>query len=489
MLYVLLRILSRLPNPIRLLILWVGHFLTGLGVVDEQRARRATDLAWPRIVTGIARKSKSAVDIAMVGIAVGPAAIAGIGFAGPYWGLAFTMGGGIATGAIALVSQRFGAEEYGQIGQAVRTSSLLLVAATVPITAVLVAYPTELIGLLTDDQATIDQGATYLQIVAFGVPFAGLNLIGGRVFIGADDAWTPMILRAGGAVANIGLNAVLIFGLGLGVAGAALGTVISNTLVTVAFAVGLAVGGLPGLGSFTVATSLRGRYLDWGTIRDVVEISMPAVGRRAVWTGARFPLLAVIALFGSHVVAAYVISRQIWGLINTPGWGFGLSASSLVGQSIGEGEEGIAEKYAHEITQISVVTYTIGALVVFTFADPIVVQFVDDPTGETAPVAAALTRAAAIAVIARGVGGTYAGALDATGDTRWPFYSRAVGMFGVALPLTYLGATTPLGMWGLYLSYFGMSVVPAVVNYYRFSTGRWKLISQQFRPGSATVDD
>lgn len=486
---VLSGLLSRLPNPIRLLVLWVGLLLTRLGLVDERRTRRTTDLAWPRIVTGLARKSKTAVDIAMVGIAVGPAAIAGIGFAGPFWGLAFTVGGGFATGAIALVSQRYGAESFDQIGQAVRTNGLLVVAATLPITAVLFAFPTELIGLLTDDQRSIELGAAYLQIVALGVPFAGINLVGGRVLIGADDAWTPMVIRAGGAVANIGLNAVLIFGLGMGVVGAALGTVVANAMVTVAFTAGLVTGRVPGVGAFPVSVSLRGRYVHRETIRDIVRISTPAIGRRTVWTGARFPLLAFIALFGPHVVAAYVVSRQIWGLMNVPGWGFGLSASSLVGQSLGEGDERVAETYAHEITRLSVVTYAIGAVTVFAFADSIVVLFVDDPTGETVSVAGALVRAASIAVIARGIGGTYAGALDATGDTRWPFYSRIVGMFGVALPLTYLGATTALGLYGLYLSYFGQTFVPAVVNYYRFSTGRWKAISKQYRPEADTADD
>jgi putative MATE family efflux protein len=486
---VLLRVLSRLPNPVRLLILWIGLSLARAGLVDERRAGRTTDLAWPRIVTGLARKSKTTIDIAMVGIAIGPAAIAGIGFAGPFWGLAFTVGGGLATGAIALVSQRYGAEEFDQIGQAVRTNSLLVLVATLPITAGLFAFSTELIAFLTDSQRTIEIGASYLRVVAWGVPFAGLNLVGGRVLVGADDAWTPMIVRAGGAVANIGLNAVLIFGLGMGVVGAALGTVVANVVVTVAFAVGLGTGGLPGVGAFPVSVSFRGPYVHRETVRDVVRISTPAIGRRMMWTGARFPLLTFVALYGSHVVAAYVISRQIWGLVNTPGWGFGLSASSLVGQSLGDGDERLAETYAHEITRISVATYTLGAIITFAFADSVVVQFVDDPTSETVTVAVALVRAASISVIARGVGGTYAGALDATGDTRWPFYSRAVGMFGTALPLTYLGATTPLGLYGLYLSYFGQSVVPAIVNYYRFSTGRWKVISQRYRPKSTTADD
>lgn len=483
--------MSRLPNPVRLLILWIGLGLVRVGLADRERVDRTVELAWPRIVTGLARMSKSAVDIAMVGVAVGPAAIAGVGFAGPYWGTAFTIGAGLATGTIALVSQRYGAEAFDQLGQAVRSSVFVVVVVMLPILLLLWSYPTALVALLTDDPAAIEQGAAYLKVVALGVPFAALNLVGGRILIGADDAWTPMMLRAGGAVANIGLNAVLIFGLDMGVVGAALGTVLANVVVTVTFAVGLLFGRVPGIGAFPVTVSPWGRYVDLGTIRDLIEISTPVIGRNMVWTGARFPMLALLALFGSHVVAAYVISRRIWALMNTPGWGFGLAASSLVGQSLGEDDVATAERYGHEIMRISVLTYAVAAVIVIVFAEPIVLLFVDDPAtaAETVQVAVALVYAASLAVIARGVGGTYAGALDATGDTRWPFYGRLVGMFGVAIPLIYLGATTPLGLYGVYLSYFGQSVVPAVVNYYRFSTGKWKAISEQYRPEAAAAGD
>lgn len=141
--------------------------------------------------------SKSAVDIAMVGIAVGPAAIAGVGFAGPYWGLAFTIGGGLATGTIALVSQRYGAEAFDQVGQAVRSSVLLVLVVSASVTTVMWTFPTEVIALLTDDSRSIEFGAAYLQLLAPGVPFAALNLVGSRILIGADDAWSPMVLRAG----------------------------------------------------------------------------------------------------------------------------------------------------------------------------------------------------------------------------------------------------------------------------------------------------
>lgn len=479
----------RVPNPIRLIILGIGLLLTRLGLAKRERVERTVDLAWLRIVTGLARMSKSAVDIAMVGIAVGQAAIAGIGFAGPYWGLTFTLGAGLATGTIALVSQRYGAEAFDELGQAVRSSVLVVIVVSLPLAIALWSFPTAFIDLLTNDRASIEQGAAYLQIIALGVPFAGLNLVGSRILIGADDAWSPMIIRGGGAVTNIVINAVLIFGLGMGVVGAALGTVVANVLVTATLAVGLVLGWLPGIGQLPVTITLRGRYADLETIRDLVTISLPATGRRAAWTVARFPMLAFVALFGQPVVAAYVISRRIWSLMNTPGWGFGLAASSLVGQSLGEGDENLAEVYGHEIARIAVMTYAVFAVTVVLFAEPIVRLFVDDPVGQTVPIAVTLVYAAAFAVVARGIGGSYAGALDATGDTRWPFYSRAIGMFGLGIPLVYLGATTSLGLWGLYLSYFGQALAPALINFYRFQTGKWKAISRQYRPESATPTD
>ena len=477
------------PNPVRLLLLGVGLGLARVGVVDERRIRRTVDLAWPRIVTGLARMSKNAVDVAMVGIAVGQAGIAGVGFASPYWGLAFTLGGGLAAGTIALVFQRFGAGAFDRIGQPIRSSVVLVVAATLPVAALYLTLPETLVGLLTDDPESRRLGAAYLEVLALGVPFAALNLVGSRALVGADDAWTAMVLRAGGAVANVGINAVLIFGLGMGVVGAAVGTVLSNVIVTAAFAAGLVAGRLPWVGALPISVSARGTYVDRGTLRDLVEISLPVVGRNGVWTVARFPMLALVGLFGQSVVAAYVISRRVLGLMNTPGWGYGLAASSLVGQSLGEGDEATAEAYGREITIVSVATYCLAAGVVLLFAERVVVAFVGDPTAPAVPVAIPLVYAAVLAVVAQGVTSAVAGALDATGDTNWPFYGRALGTFGVALPLTYLGATTGLGLWGLYLAYFAQTVVPAVVNYYRFSTGEWKAISRQYRPGAAPADD
>lgn len=481
--------MARFPNPVRLLILWTGLALERVGLIERARARRTTDLAWPRVVTGLARMSKNAVDVAMVGLAIGPAAIAGVGFASPYWGLAFALGGGIADGAIALVSQRYGAESYTKLAQAVRSSVVLVLVITLPITALFWTVPTELIGLVSNDSEAIALGASYLQIVGIGVPLAGLNLIGSRVLVGADDAWTPMVLRGGGALINIALNAVLIFGLGFGVAGAAIGTVLSNLIVVGAFAFGLVVGYVPGIGEFPVMVDPFGSYVDVGDIRRLVSIGTPLIGENLAWTLGEFPLLAIVDIFGTTVVAAFVIAKRVRRLMDTPGWGFGLASSSLVGQQLGVGDERSAEAYGREIIRFAVAVYLVSAAIVAVFAEPIALAFVGDPADPSLPIAVTLIYAACIGVIFRGVSSAATGPLRASGDTRWPFYGQALGMYAVAIPLAYVGAITPLGLAGLALAFITETAVPAIVNYYRFSTGKWKAISRGYRPGASPSDD
>ena len=481
--------MSSVPNPFRLVILYVGFALARLGLIDRHRVVRTTDLAWPRIVTGIARMSKNAVDVAMVGVAIGTSAVAGVGFAGPFWGLAFAIGGGVAGGTIALVSQRYGADAVGELGDAVRASVLLVVLVSVPVTVVFWTIPHELISLISSNETAIRFGADYLRIVGLGVPFAGLNLVGSRVLVGCDDAYTAMQLRAGGAVANVVLNVGFIFGLGWGVEGAALGTVLSNIVVTAAFAAGISRGRLPLLGAFPVAIDPLGSYLNPDMLHDLVEIGLPVGARNLVWTAAEFPMLFVLDIFGENTVAAFVIARRIWGLMNTPGWGFGLASSSLVGQELGANDPDEAAAYARDIIRFSVGTYLVSAALIAAFATEIVVLFADSAASPEVPIAVNLVYAACCAVVFQGISGGAAGPLDAAGDTKIPFASQFVGMFLVSIPLAYVGATTALGLWGLYLAFLAETTIPAAINYWRFRSGKWKAISQAYRPDTVVADD
>ncbi len=474
-------------NPVRAVLLAVGSLVARFGIIDRERVERATDLSWPRIVTGLARMSRSTVDVAMVGIALGPPAIAGVGYASPFWGLAFALGGGVAGGTIGLVSQRFGAEAYEELALSVKVSALLAAALTIPLVAVYGAFAEPLIALIGSGDEAVGFGADYLRVVALGVPFAALNLIGSRTLVGADDAWTPMILRGGGAVVNILLNAVLIFGLGWGVAGAAIGTALSNVLVTVAFAVGLARGGLPLVGDFPVQVPLSGPHVDRSLLSDLVEMATPLIGTNLARSGGQFPKLYIVGLFGPNVVAAYVVAMRVRGLMDTPNWGFSMASSSLVGQALGQDDEDDAGAWAHDIVRFSIAVYAIIAVGVFVLARPIGRVFVDEPA--ILPTVVTFIRVACLGVLFSGVYGGATGPLRASGDTRWPLYAQLAGLYVFALPIAYLGVVVPeIGSDALYAAVLAEMAIPACIAYYRYRSGAWKIVSRDYRPDASPSD-
>lgn len=415
--------------------------------------------------------SKATADVAMVGIALGAPAIAGVGYGVPFWTMAFMLGGGIAGGTISLVSRHYGADELGAIGTDVKVSSVFAVAATLPLVVVFWTAAEPLIGLLGSDPDAIRYGARYLQVASLAMPFAALNLIASRALIGAGDAWTPMVVRAGGAVANVGLNAVLIFVFDLGVVGAAIGTVIGNIVGLIAFVAALTTGRFPGIGTLPIRVPIAGPSWDADTARELAEISIPLALRKVAQNGGQFPLLAIVGMLGPNVVAAFVIALRVRALMNTPGWGFGLASSSLVGQSLGAGDEPQASGFAEDTLRFTVSVYAIVGVAVFGFAPWIAALF----TGEAAVAeqATLLIRAACGSVVLWGLLNGSMGPLRAGGDTRWPFYGQLIGLFGFALPVAYAGAATSLGLWGLGAALIVETGVPAGVIYARYRTGTW----------------
>ncbi|MFB6272301.1 MAG: MATE family efflux transporter [Salinibacter sp.] len=466
-------------NPVRATLEGIGRLLVHLNLIGRPRAQRISDLAWPRVVTGLARMSKATADVGMVGLALGPAAIAGVGYGVPYWTMTFMLGGGIAGGTIHLVSQRYGAGRRGDIDRAVKVSIGAALLATLPLVVVFWTLPEPLIRLIGTGEEAIAYGTRYLRVASLAMPFAALNLIGSRTLIGMDDAWTPMIVRAGGAVVNVAVNAILIFVFDLGVVGAALGTVVGSIGGVFIFGWGFTTGHLPLIGELPLRIDWSAPYWDADDAKHLSRVSTPLALRKVAQNGGQFPLLAIVSLFGPTVVAAFVVALRVRALMNTPGWGFGLASSSLVGQSLGAGHEAEATDYAWDTLRFTIAAYVLVGVAVFLVAGPISALFVTDAAVQSTTTA--LIRAACVSVLLWGVMNGAMGPLRAGGDTTWPFYAQLVGLFGFALPLAYLGATTPLGLWGLYGALFVETGVPAAIIYYRFWTDKWKRISRAHR--------
>jgi putative MATE family efflux protein len=470
----------------------IASVLERFGIIDAERLRPTMELAWPRIVTGFAIMSKQTADLAMVGLSVGTAGTAGLAFALAYWEIVLMIGLGLAGGTISLVSQNYGGEETERASTIVTQSVVLAVAVAVPLVVVFLFFADSLIGLFATGPGSIEgddtgaealeHGATYLVLVAPAVLFELLNLIASRTYTGVGDTFTEMVVRAGGAVLNIVLSALLIFGFGMGVAGAAIGTSVSTGAVTVVLAWGMlgrSYGGL-GMEPSPIPITRASLRLDLGLLRQLVEVAAPETGRRLTEGIVVFPLLWIAASFGPVIVTALEVGRRVRSLINGVNWGLGLAASSLVGQHLGADEEDEAGAYGAAIVRLSTVCYVGIAIMIVGFADPIASLFVNEP----AAVAQAGTFVAvgAISAIGFGIDGAASGALLGAGDTRLPFVASLIGRYAFALPAAALGLVTPLGLGGLYLALLLEAFVPGGINYWLFRRGRWKAVSRQYRP-------
>ncbi|WP_144900911.1 MATE family efflux transporter [Halobellus captivus] len=460
----------------------LARTLETTGVIDESRLRPTVDLAWPRIVTGFAIMSKQTVDLALVGLVIGPTAVAGLTLAHAFWMVAKFAAIGLAGGTVALVSQNYGGGDNARAAAVVRLSVILSVVLGVPIVAVFSLGAEPLVGLVGDDPSSIGHGATYLAVVAPGLLFEFLNLIASRTYAGVGDTVTPMAVRAGGGLANIALSATFVVGLGMGVAGAALGTALATFLVTVVFAWGMTGRNYArGRGASPVPLTLSGPLVDAELLRQIARVSTPLVARRAAQGLVVFPLLAIAATFGPIAVAAIGVGRQVRALLESFSWGFSIAASTLVGQTLGAGDEGEAKAYGWGIIRLSAVIYVVAAAVVVALADPIAGVFVNEP--EHRALSAQFVRIAAISVIALGIDGSITGALRGAGDTNVPFIAALAGLYLAALPLAWLGTVVPaLGISGLLLALLAETAVPMVVNLWRFRSDRWQEISRSYRP-------
>jgi putative MATE family efflux protein len=429
--------------------------------------RRAVSLSWPVTVQHGFTTLMRTVDIVVAGL-FAPAYVTAIGLADLYGQVPLRIGLGLGAGSIAISSQDTGRNAQATRNRAITQALTLGFLVGLPLSALGLLFSEFFIAVLGAELTVVELGATYLTLVLVASPFRIVGLVGARSLQGTGDTVTPMVVNGGASLFNAIATVGLALGVGpvprLGIVGIGLATLLAR--IVEALGVALAVAS-----PFTDLQFARPRSLL--ITRQLVAISVPNFAEGMSTSVANFPFNALLLLFGTEVTAAYHIGRRIYQQLTGPIYrAINTVSSILVGQALGDGDPAEARYIGLGIAALSILTLSVAGGVLVVGARPIAGVFTNDPV--TLEYAIVFTKLFGVSMLSFGVFSPFAGSLRGAGDTRTPFYARAIGTFGFMLGLSFLLAI-PLG-WGLpgvYLGLVSSFVVWAVVVTVGFLRGNW----------------
>jgi putative MATE family efflux protein len=210
----------------------------------------------------------------------------------------------------------------------------------------------QIVALVGVQDRSADYAATYLRIVALGVPSFFVAL-GGQGFLrGVSDLTSPLVVIVSANVLNVVLEVLLVYGLGWGIEGSAWGTAVAQTCMGVAF-VALVVRRV-GSADLRPATRLARRLLSVGKF----------IFARTTALICSFLLAgAVVARMGDAELGAYQISFQLWLFLALVLDAVAIAGQIIVGQELGAGRPSRAFDASARMITLSVALGAVFALV------------------------------------------------------------------------------------------------------------------------------
>ncbi len=443
-----------------------GHAnLTEVGILTGIRR-----LAMPMLIGALLQNLQSLIDLFWVG-RLGHTAIAGVALGGAVIMLLFPGLMGLSTGTVAMVARATGARQPEAAGTAAAQSLIMA-----GILGVLVGvggwWPADaLLRLLGAGPDVLAPGGIYLKISLLGSVTVFILFIGNAALQGAGDTLTPMYIMAASNVLNIVLDPLFIFGLGplppLGVAGAAIATIISQALAAVMLLLVLLNGHGP--------LHLRRRY--WKLRPDlawrIVRIGIPGSGQMLSRSLMGAVIMRIVARCGTTAVAAYGTGLRFHMIILMPAFALGAAAATLTGQYLGAGRPERARRAAWAATAIDMVFMLLAAVLMILFAPALIRLFNDHP--DVVAIGAEYLRVVSPFYVFAALGIVLSRALQGAGDTLMPMVITILTLWGLQVPAAvWLARTWQPPTQGIWIAMAATFVLQGLLTAAWFETGRWK---------------
>lgn len=437
-------------------------------------------LSLPIVLQNLVTTSLAMVDTFMVGM-LGETPLAAVTLANLPIFVIQLMVFGIQSGSAVLISQYWGKKDTDSINRVVGVAAFVAGGISVLFALTLFFFPTQVMGLLTNDAGLRDIAAQYGRIVGFSYIFNSLT----GVYVGAhrsmENPKLGLIVFSISMCSNTLLNWVFIFGnLGaprLGVTGAALATLLSRVIEFAVMAL---------YAVFNRRFRLRpGLVLRPGSeiVRKFLKYSTPVVLNETLWGlgTSLYPTIMGHMEGSTEILAAYAVAGNIDRFCTVAILAVGATSAIIIGMEIGAGRSDQVRDVGKALIAVTMALgVAIGAVmllatyfVVEPFVYPVYPAFRNCPGA--ARITTIMLTVAALFLPLRAFNTTsVVGVLRGGGDVRAATLIDLLPLWVVALPLAALsGLVVKAGILWVYLSIEMENVTKFFLGVFRFRSGNW----------------
>lgn len=409
------------------------------------------------------------VDTMMVST-VGSAAISAVSLVDSINILIIQAFAALAAGGTILCSQYIGSGSKEKAKEAAAQVVLAITVLSLAVTGVCLWFRIPLLQFIFGEvEADVMRNSqTYFLITGMSFPFIALYNCGAAIFRAQKNTKTPLKISIISNSLNIVGNACLIYGAGMGVAGAAIATLGSRIFSAVVV--------MWLLRNPSCELAVRGYHKirpDWTCIRRIFEIGIPSGIENSMFQLGKLAIQSTVSMLGTVAIAAQAMTNTLEALDSVLAIGIGVGMMTVVGQCIGAGRDDEAKYYIKKLTLWAEAAMICNCLAVFALTRPVTIL------GDMEPASAAMCfRMMLVITIVKPIAWVPsfipAYGMRAAGDVRFSMAVSCCSMWLFRVSLAVLLCRyTNIGPMGVWVAMFTDWTVRAGIFFWRYRSGRW----------------
>lgn len=443
-----------------------------LFVRDKNFYKTALFIALPIAAQQIINIGVNLMDTIMLG-SFGEVQLSASSLANQFYFIFHILCLGIGGGAAVMTAQYWGAKDRDSISRTLALMHRICAGIAIVFSILTLLFPGQIMALYTKDTAVIENGARYLQILAFAYLFHGLSITTTIVLRTVRVVRLAFYASCCAFFINVFFNWVFIFGkLGaprLEIAGAAIGTLLARLLefgITFGYLLFFDQKIQYKLGYFI-------RKIDVSIIKEYLHIGVPVIISDAFLTFGNSALAMIMGRMGAQMVAANAITTVTVQISTVFIMGIANASGVITGNTIGRGE--YEKAHAQGVTFL-VLSAAVGVLagLIITLISPFIIGFYNI-TQETKEIAEQLMLAVAFIVVFQSIQSVMTkGVLRGGGDTKFLMIADVLFLWIASIPLGYFAGL--VWNWPPYAVYFCLRIDFVIKSFWcihRLNGQRW----------------